>query len=294
MLALDDDTAEFGRRFRSDPLLGRSIRELCRAAAAAAAHGRPGGAPGDLRPADRGAARAGDRAGRDPRLRRAGADAARRSGGSRLPSCGGSGSRPTAPPRSSGSAARVDLERLRELPIEAVEARLLRERGFGRWSLGIVALEGLGSYRHGLVGDLSLVKLCSALRGRWVELAETAELLEPYEEWAGLAGRLPARRLAARPRRRAQARTSPARCASPRAAPPRLRPWSTSGRSRSSAPGKIGEALDRRAALVRLARAGRALGLDPARGARRRAARAHGIEVTQLERGGARRGRRSS
>ena len=52
----------------------------------------------------------------------------------------------------------------------------------------IVALEGLGSYRYGLVGDLGLVKLCSALRGRWVEPWETAELLEPYGEWAGLAG----------------------------------------------------------------------------------------------------------
>ena len=73
-------------------------------------------------------------------------------------------------------------------PIEAVAARLLRERGLGPWSLGVIALEGLGSYRHGLVGDLALVKLCSALRGRWVELHETAELLAPYEEWAGLAG----------------------------------------------------------------------------------------------------------
>ena len=52
----------------------------------------------------------------------------------------------------------------------------------------MIALEGLGSFRHGLVGDLGLVKLCSALWGRWVELYETAELLEPYEEWAGLAG----------------------------------------------------------------------------------------------------------
>jgi 3-methyladenine DNA glycosylase/8-oxoguanine DNA glycosylase len=81
-----------------------------------------------------------------------------------------------------------DLEGLRGRPIEAVEARLLRERGFGRWSLGVVALNGLGSYKHGLVGDLGLVKLCSALWGRWVDLPETERLLAPYEEWAGLAG----------------------------------------------------------------------------------------------------------
>ncbi len=81
----------------------------------------------------------------------------------------------------------VDLERLRTLPPDAVEARLLRERGIGPWSLGVIGLEGLGSYRYGLVGDLGLIKLCSALRGRWVEGWETAELLSPYEEWAGLA-----------------------------------------------------------------------------------------------------------
>ena len=37
------------------------------------------------------------------------------------------------------------------------------------------------------MGDLGLVKLLRALRGRSVEGWETAELLEPYGEWAGLA-----------------------------------------------------------------------------------------------------------
>jgi 3-methyladenine DNA glycosylase/8-oxoguanine DNA glycosylase len=82
----------------------------------------------------------------------------------------------------------LDLERLRALPTAAVEARLLRERGLGPWSVGVVCLEGLGRHECGLVGDLGLVKLVAALRGGgWVETAETAELLEPYEEWAGLA-----------------------------------------------------------------------------------------------------------
>ena len=56
--------------------------------------------------------------------------------------------------------------------------------------MGVIALEGLGRYDHGLVGDLSLVKLHAALSGRWVEGAETAALLAPYEEWHGLAGEL--------------------------------------------------------------------------------------------------------
>jgi 3-methyladenine DNA glycosylase/8-oxoguanine DNA glycosylase len=82
----------------------------------------------------------------------------------------------------------LDPERLRALPTRAVERRLLRERGLGPWSVGLVCLEGLGRSECGLVGDLGLVKLLAALRGGgWVEGPETAELLEPYEEWAGLA-----------------------------------------------------------------------------------------------------------
>lgn len=187
MLAVDHDTTEFTRRFRSDPLLGPSIRELTGLRPPrlpTVAHSVLRAICGQLIEAKRARAieRAVIRACGDPvptretigrlspaQLRRLGLATHRASTLVRL-------------------CRTVELERLRELSIEAVETRLLRERGFGRWSLGIVALEGLGSYRHGLVGDLSLVKLCSALRGRWVELEETAELLAPYEEWAGLAG----------------------------------------------------------------------------------------------------------
>jgi 3-methyladenine DNA glycosylase/8-oxoguanine DNA glycosylase len=82
----------------------------------------------------------------------------------------------------------LGLEGLRSQPTSAAADRLERERGLGPWSVGVVCLEGLGRFERGLVGDLGLVKLCSALRGRWVEPWETAELLEPYGEWAGLAG----------------------------------------------------------------------------------------------------------
>jgi 3-methyladenine DNA glycosylase/8-oxoguanine DNA glycosylase len=81
----------------------------------------------------------------------------------------------------------LELERLHERPTEAVIQRIERERGLGPWSAGVVCLEGLGRFEHGLVGDLGLVKLLRALRGRPVETWETAELLEPYGEWAGLA-----------------------------------------------------------------------------------------------------------
>lgn len=81
----------------------------------------------------------------------------------------------------------LDLERLKEQPTAAAADRLERERGLGPWSVGVVCLEGLGRYEYGLEGDLGLVKLLAALRGRRVEGWETAELLEPYGEWAGLA-----------------------------------------------------------------------------------------------------------
>jgi 3-methyladenine DNA glycosylase/8-oxoguanine DNA glycosylase len=83
----------------------------------------------------------------------------------------------------------TDLEKLHALSTEQAAAFIERQRGLGPWSAGVVCLEGLGRYERGLVGDLSLVKLMSRLRGRWVEAWETAELLAPYGEWGGLAGR---------------------------------------------------------------------------------------------------------
>jgi DNA-3-methyladenine glycosylase II len=80
----------------------------------------------------------------------------------------------------------VDLERLRE-ETETALARLGRVSGIGPWSVGVIALQGLGRYDAGLVGDLGLVKLQAALEGRWPDAAETATLLEPYGEWQGLA-----------------------------------------------------------------------------------------------------------
>jgi 3-methyladenine DNA glycosylase/8-oxoguanine DNA glycosylase len=81
----------------------------------------------------------------------------------------------------------VDLERLRSLESAAVAARLERERGLGPWSVGVIFLEGLGRFDRGLVGDLGLIKLCTALTGRWADASDTEELLAPYEDWAGLA-----------------------------------------------------------------------------------------------------------
>lgn len=186
-LALDADTTEFARRFRNDPLLGPSVRRLHGLRPlrrATVAHALLRAVCGQLIEARRALAieRAILRAVGDPAPTREAIASLSPTGLRRLG---------LATHRAS-TLIRVcrtlDLEGLRDRPLEAVEARLLRERGLGPWSLGVIALEGLGSFRYGLVGDLGLVKLCSALRGRWVELDETAELLAPYDEWAGLAG----------------------------------------------------------------------------------------------------------
>ena len=81
----------------------------------------------------------------------------------------------------------VDPERLHGVPTDVAAGRIERERGLGPWSAGMVCLYGLGRFERGLVGDLGLIKLCSVLRGRRAEVEDTRELLEPYEEWAGLA-----------------------------------------------------------------------------------------------------------
>jgi 3-methyladenine DNA glycosylase/8-oxoguanine DNA glycosylase len=80
-----------------------------------------------------------------------------------------------------------DLERLYGVGTEPAARRIERERGLGPWSAGLICLYGLGRYERGLVGDLGLIKLCSALYGRSADADDTRELLAPYGEWSGLA-----------------------------------------------------------------------------------------------------------
>lgn len=194
MLALDDDHAEFLRRFANDPLVGRTTKHLrglrpIRTATVAQALLRA--VCGQL--IDSKTAR---------RLERSVTRALSPPDPDGLSEPPSTAALATAAPfelrrlglhERRGSAIvrlcrSLDLERLHELPTDAVVRRLERERGLGPWSAGVVCLEGLGRYEHGLVGDLGLVKLVRALRGRRVvETWETAELLEPYGEWAGLA-----------------------------------------------------------------------------------------------------------
>ena len=80
-----------------------------------------------------------------------------------------------------------DVERLRSVPTDVAVRRIQEERTLGPWSAGMICLYGLGRYEHGLVGDLGLVKLCTARLGRPATFEDTAELLAPYGEWSGLA-----------------------------------------------------------------------------------------------------------
>jgi 3-methyladenine DNA glycosylase/8-oxoguanine DNA glycosylase len=191
-LGLDDDHSEFVRRFAGDPLLGETLRQVrglrpVRTATVAQALLRA--VAGQLILASR--ARQIERI----VIRRAtpeldglhaaptGDDLARFSP-AQLGALGLGARRASALVRLCRS---LDLEALKTKPTEAVALRLERERGLGPWSVGVICLEGLGRYERGLARDLGLVKLASALWGRYVEAAETDELLVPYGEWAGLA-----------------------------------------------------------------------------------------------------------
>jgi 3-methyladenine DNA glycosylase/8-oxoguanine DNA glycosylase len=92
------------------------------------------------------------------------------------------------PARKATALVRIcDPERLRRLPPDAAAKRLEQERGIGPYSVGVVWTQGLGRWDRGIVGDLGLLKICSAIEGRWVEPEDTARILARYEEWAGLA-----------------------------------------------------------------------------------------------------------
>ena len=185
MLALDDDTSEFHRRFSKDPLIGpatRALRGLRPRRKATVAHATLRAICGQLIQAGRALEieRAVIRAcNEEPPTR----EALRLMSPAALSRCGLAGSRAATLAR---LVRTLDLEKLRESPGTAL-ARLGRERGVGPWTVGVISLQGLGRYDAGLVADLGLVKLLAALRGRWPEPAETTELLEPYGEWQGLA-----------------------------------------------------------------------------------------------------------
>jgi 3-methyladenine DNA glycosylase/8-oxoguanine DNA glycosylase len=184
MLALDDDTSEFHRLHARDPLIGPAVQHLGGMRTrrkATVTHAVIRGVCGQLIQASRALQieRAIIRAcGEDPpsRVALAGLSPAR------IAACGLAGGRAATLTRLAGTIA-LDGLRADDRALE----RLGRERGVGPWTVGVVALQGLGRYDAGLVDDLALVKLLASLRNSWPEPGETAELLAPYGEWQGLA-----------------------------------------------------------------------------------------------------------
>jgi DNA-3-methyladenine glycosylase II len=192
VLAAEADHTEFLRRFTRDPLIGaatRRLQGLRPLRTATVTHALLKALCGQLIPA-REARRI------EARLLRL---AAPEHEGLRLPP-----SRATFAPlspaelcahglvaRKASALVRIsrafDLERLRGVPTAVALRRIVEERTLGPWSAGMICLYGLGRYEHGLVGDLGLIKLCRRLLGREATAEDTAELLAPYGEWAGLA-----------------------------------------------------------------------------------------------------------
>jgi 3-methyladenine DNA glycosylase/8-oxoguanine DNA glycosylase len=192
VLGLDDDHSDFLRLFADDPLIGRATRQLRGLRpmrTATVAHALLRAVAGQLitasraREIERNVVRAATRSLDGLHAAPTAADLARFS---------------PAELRNLGLGARrgatlvrlcrgTELETLKTFGTEIAAKRLERERGLGPWSAGVVCIQGLGRYERGLARDLGLVKLASALWGRYVEAEETDALLEPYGEWAGLA-----------------------------------------------------------------------------------------------------------
>jgi 3-methyladenine DNA glycosylase/8-oxoguanine DNA glycosylase len=184
MLALDDDTSEFHRRYARDPLIGPAVQRLRGMRTrrkATVTHAVVRAVSGQLIQASR-ALQIERRiirvCGEDPPTR----PTLARLAPARVTACGLAASRAATLTR---LARTLDLEKLRTR--EDALVRLGRERGVGPWTVGVIALQGLGRYDAGLVDDLALVKLLASLRRRWPEPGATAELLAPYGEWKGLA-----------------------------------------------------------------------------------------------------------
>jgi 3-methyladenine DNA glycosylase/8-oxoguanine DNA glycosylase len=192
-LGIDDDHTPFVLRFQRDPLIGPTVRRLRgmrQVRLATVAHSLLRALCGQLILASEARAI-------EARIIRAGTE--RRDGMNAPPTTGDLARFSPAQLRRLGLHARRgatlarlttwELERMKDQPTDAVADRLNRERGLGPWSVGVVCLEGLGRFERGLQGDLGLVKLLGEIKGRRVEGWETAELLEPYGEWAGLASK---------------------------------------------------------------------------------------------------------
>lgn len=201
-LGVDDDLRGFYDRFRSDPLIGPSVRRLphlrvtrrpepFEALAWAVCEQLieyPRAVEIERRIVRRWGTRCSETGLCDP------PDAERVAGiaPAELESCDLSAGRALALRRAAAEVAsgRVDL---RAADHERGWARLERIPGIGSWTIEVLALLGQGRYDVLPAGDLAYRKLVGQLRsggapGARAEEGEVREFFAPYEGWAGLAG----------------------------------------------------------------------------------------------------------
>ena len=200
LLALDDDTSEFHRRFARDPLLGpsvRTLRGLRTTRTSTVAHAALRAICGQLiqsrraREIERIVIRA---CGESPPSQ----EALARLSPAKLTGCGLAESRAATLAR---LVRRVDLESLKTSNTATALERLERERGIGPWSVGVIALHGLGRYDAGLVADLeSREALRLAPRTLAGAAGGNSRALDAVRRVAGTRERLPACGLRARAR----------------------------------------------------------------------------------------------
>jgi 3-methyladenine DNA glycosylase/8-oxoguanine DNA glycosylase len=81
----------------------------------------------------------------------------------------------------SRAARRLKLDALACEPAQTARLRVLREPGLGRWSAGVLMMDGFGRQELGLSGDLGLVQLAGALG------VDEPTMLDRYGEWQGMA-----------------------------------------------------------------------------------------------------------
>ena len=102
--------------------------------------------------------------------------------------CDSSGCTRAAPPALVRICRSVDLERLHDSADRAGGGlHRARARARARGRRASCASKASAATSAGSSATSRSIKLMSRLRGRWVEGYETAELLAPYGEWAGLA-----------------------------------------------------------------------------------------------------------
>jgi 3-methyladenine DNA glycosylase/8-oxoguanine DNA glycosylase len=201
-LGVDDDLRAFHERFRSDPLIGRSVRR--------APHLRPGRRPepfealawavceqlidtasaGEIQ---RGLVRRWGRRCPETGLRDApAASVLAAAAPAELEACGLSASRAIALRRAARevAAGRADLHAADH---ERAWARLRRIPGIGSWTVEMLAVRGQGRLDQLPAGDLGLRKLVGRLRTgnprARVSEEEVREFFAPYAPWGGLAAR---------------------------------------------------------------------------------------------------------